>query len=167
LKNIVLIGMPGAGKSMVGVLLAKTLKKKFIDTDLVIQERTGRHLQEIIDTDGPDAFLRIEEEAVLSHDFRNTVIATGGSVVYSRRAMEHLKADGIIVYLEVTFAAMKKRLANITTRGIVAHPGQGLRDLYSERVPLYEQYADITVDCTDEHFEAIVRTIVEEKKKRK
>ena len=165
MKNIVLIGMPGAGKSMVGVLLAKTLRKKFIDTDLVIQETTGRHLQEIIDAEGPGAFMKIEEDAVLSHEFHNAVVATGGSVVYSRKAMEHLKENGIIVYLKITFKEMKSRLDNITTRGLVLHQGQTLRDLYSVRVPLYEAYADITIDCTDEHFEDIVRKITEARKK--
>lgn len=160
MKNLVLIGMPGAGKSMVGVLLAKTLRKRFVDTDLLIQETTGRHLQEIIDTDGVDAFMKTEEEIVLRHTFHNTVIATGGSVVYSPKAMAHLKSDGIVVYLSVTFEEMTRRLRNITTRGIVLHPGQTLRDLYDERVPLYERYADITVDCTGEHFEEIVHLII-------
>lgn len=164
MKNIVLIGMPGAGKSTVGVLLAKTLRKKFVDTDLVIQEVTGRHLQEIIDEQGTDAFMAIEEEAVLSHTFHNTVIATGGSVVYSSRAMEHLKADGIIVYLAVSFRGISRRLRNITTRGLVLHPGQTLRDLFAERIPLYERYADITIDCTGVHFEDVVHRIVEAKK---
>ena len=165
MKNIVLTGMPGAGKSMVGVLLAKSLKKKFVDTDLVIQEETGRHLQEIIDTDGVDAFMKIEEETVLRHTFKNAVVATGGSVVYSRKAMAHLKDGGTIVYLAVTYREMMKRLKNITTRGIVVHPGQTLRDLYDERVPLYVQYADITIECSGEHFEEIVGRIIEARKR--
>ena len=166
MKNIILIGMPGAGKSMVGVLLAKTLRKKFIDTDLIIQEESGRHLQEIIDAEGPDAFMAIEEATILRHTFHNAVVATGGSVVYSSRAMEHLKDGGIIVYLKISFNAMIRRLKNITTRGLVLHGGQSLRDLYNERIPLYERYADITIDATGVHFEEVVGKILEERKRR-
>jgi shikimate kinase len=160
MKNIVLIGMPGAGKSTVGVLLAKTLGRRFIDTDLLVQEETGRLLQEIIDEDGPDAFMAVEEKTVLSLHRHRAVIATGGSVVYSRKAMSQLKEHGMVVYLQVSYDEVVKRLRNVTTRGIVLHPGQDLRALYDERVPLYEQYADLTVDCTDEHFEECVGKIV-------
>ena len=104
--------------------------------------------------------MKIEEETVLSHTFRNAVVATGGSVVYSRRAMEHLKDGGIIVYLQISLDAMTRRLKNITTRGLVLHPGQDLRDLYDERVPLYERYADITIDCTEADFEEVVEKII-------
>jgi shikimate kinase len=166
-KNIVLTGMPGAGKSAMGVILAKTLGMDFTDTDIAIQEQEGRFLQEIIDTEGPESFLKIEEKTILSLDGRNAVIATGGSVVFSRRAMEHLKRDGVVVYLKVSFEEMEKRLSNITTRGIVLHAGQSLRDMYSGRVPLYEKYADITIDCSDEDFETVVEKIVRELKNRK
>lgn len=161
MKNIVLIGMPGAGKSTVGIILAKAKKKKFVDTDLLIQEETGRHLQEILDEDGPAAFRKIEEETVLSHAFKNTVIATGGSVVLGERAMEHLKKGSIVVYLEVPFAGTEKRLVNITTRGIVLEKGQSLRSIYDQRVPLYEKYADITIDCSGHDFEWVVAKILE------
>ena len=147
MKNIILTGMPGAGKSTMGVILTKTLGLHFIDTDIVIQERAGRLLQEIIDTEGPAAFLAIEERTILSLRCRDTVIATGGSVVFGEKAMEHLKADGVVVYLDLSFEEMERRLRNITTRGIVLLPGQGLRDMYDQRVPLYEKYADITIDC--------------------
>ena len=160
MKNIVLIGMPGAGKSTVGVILAKAKKKKFIDTDLLIQEKTGRHLQEILDKDGPAAFRTVEEETVLSHAFKNTVIATGGSVVFSERAMEQLKKEGVVVYLKISFDEMEKRLRNITTRGIVLSRGETLRDMYNERVPLYEKYAAVTVECSDEDFEAVVANVI-------
>ena len=162
MKNIVLIGMPGAGKSTIGVVLAKALKKKFVDTDILIQEETGRLLQDILDTDGPDVFRRIEEETIRAHQFRNTVIATGGSVVLSRKAMEHLKRNGVIIYLNVSFAEIKRRLKNITTRGIVLEKGQTLHAVYDLRVPLYEQYADITVDCSRHDFEKIVAAIIEQ-----
>ncbi|MFA4849677.1 MAG: shikimate kinase [Methanoregula sp.] len=160
MKNIILIGMPGAGKSTVGVILAKTLGMKFIDTDIAIQEKSGRLLQEIIDTDGPDAFKTIEEETVLSLHCRHAVIATGGSVVFSERAMEHLTRDGVVVYLEISFDEMERRLRNITTRGIVLIAGQSLRDMYTRRIPLYEKYAGITIDCSNDDFEKIVRKII-------
>jgi shikimate kinase len=162
MKNIILIGMPGAGKSTVGVILAKTLGMKFIDTDITIQEHTGRILQAIIDEDGPDAFLKIEEKTILSHHFHNSVIATGGSVVFSERAMEYLKSEGIVMYLSVSFEEMARRLGTITTRGIVLIAGQSLRDMYTQRIPLYEKYADITVDCSDDRFEQSVEKVVDE-----
>jgi shikimate kinase len=162
MTNIVLIGMPGAGKSTVGVILAKAKRKKFVDTDLLIQEETGRHLQEILDADGPAAFRKIEEETVLSHAFKNTVIATGGSVVLGERAMEYLKKGSIVVYLKVPFPEIEKRLNNITTRGIVLEKGQSLRAIYDQRVPLYETYADITVNCSGHDFERVVAKILEQ-----
>ncbi len=172
-QNIILIGMPGAGKSTVGVILAKTLGMQFIDSDILIQQRTGRRLQEILDTDGPDAFRQIEEETILSlaaqeqkgqstgHFSDYAVIATGGSVVWSRAAMEHLKTTGVIVYLEISFPEMEKRIRNIITRGIVLLPGQTLRTMYDSRAPLYEQYADITIACSDRDLESVVSGILE------
>lgn len=160
MKNIVLTGMPGAGKSTTGVILAKTLGMTFIDTDILIQERAGRLLQEIIDDRGPAAFLETEERAVLSLACRNAVIATGGSVVFSRMAMEHLKADGIVVYLDISCAEMERRLKNITARGIVLFAGQSLRDIYAVRAPLYETYADIRIDCDGDSCETVVGKIV-------
>jgi len=160
MKNIILIGMPGAGKSTVGVILAKTRGMKFIDTDIAIQETTGRLLQEIIDTDGPDTFKTIEEKTILSLHCHHAVIATGGSVVFSERAMEHLTKDGVVVYLKISFEEMEKRLKNITTRGIVLRAGQSLRDMYTRRIPLYEKYADITIDCSEDDFENCVQKII-------
>lgn len=161
MKNIVLIGMPGAGKSTIGVVLAKVQKKKFVDTDLLIQEVTGRALQEILDRDGTATFRRIEEEIILSHRFRNTVIATGGSVVLSRKAMEYLKKGSVVVYLKVPFPEIEQRIRNITTRGIVLEKGESLRTIYDHRVPLYETFADITVNCSGHDFEPVVKTILE------
>ncbi len=161
MKNIILIGMPGAGKSTVGVILAKIRGMKFIDTDIVIQETTGRLLQEIIDTDGPDGFRKIEETTIMSIRCHHTVIATGGSVVFSGRAMEHLKSEGIVLYMKISFEKMEKRLRNITTRGIVLVAGQGLFAMYTQRIPLYEQYADITIDCSHDDFETCVKKIMD------
>ena len=160
MKNIILIGMPGAGKSTVGVILAKTQGMNFIDTDIAIQEKSKRPLQEIIDTDGPGAFKTIEEETILSLDCHHAVIATGGSVVFSRRAMEYLKSGGVVVYLKISFEEMEKRLRNITTRGLVLSRGETLHEMYTERTPLYEKYADITIDCEKEDFEVIVKKII-------
>ena len=159
-ENIVLIGMPGAGKSTVGVVLAKALGMQFVDTDILIQERAGRILQEILDGEGPDAFKRIEEETILSLNPRNAVIATGGSVVYSEDAMAHLRSAGVVVYLEISYDAMVKRLENITTRGILLLPGQSLREMYDERIPLYERYADLTVACTGGNLESVVGSVI-------
>ena len=160
MSNIILIGMPGAGKSTVGVILAKTLGMNFIDTDIMVQERAGRLLQKIIDAEGPAGFLAIEEMTICSLHGENAVIATGGSVVLSRKSMEHLKEDGVVVYLAISFAEMEKRLRNITTRGIVLPAGQGLRDMYDQRVPLYRKYADITRECSGEDFEGVVEELV-------
>ena len=162
MKTIILIGLPGAGKSTIGVILAKTLGMNFIDTDIVMQERTGRLLQELIDDEGVDAFLAIEEDTALSLDADNTVIATGGSVVLSDRAMKHLKSKSNIIYLIISFEEMVRRLENITTRGIVLFPGQSLSDMYDQRIPLYEKYADIRIDCSDGDFERILEAVVSE-----
>jgi shikimate kinase len=162
MKNIVIIGMPGAGKSTMGVILAKTLGSNFTDTDIVIQENSGRLLQEIIDTEGTDAFLKTEEKTLLSLHCHHAVIATGGSVVFSEKAMEHLKKDGVVLYLKISFEEMVRRLNNITTRGIVLVAGQSLRDMYNQRVPLYEKYADITIDCSDGDFEKCIGNVIDE-----
>ncbi|MCU0916868.1 MAG: shikimate kinase [Planctomycetes bacterium] len=146
-KNIVLIGMPGVGKSTVGVLLAKALGRYFLDTDVLIQAMQGRTLQEIIDHDGLAAFCKIEEEYVLCIDLTNAVIATGGSVVYSEPAMRHLAAHG-------------QRIANLPTRGVVMEKGQTIRSLYNQRQPLYRRYAHHTIDCTGKNHEQIVADII-------
>ncbi|MCK9592715.1 MAG: shikimate kinase [Methanoregula sp.] len=160
MKNIVLIGMPGAGKSTMGVILAKTLGRNFTDTDIVAQEKSGRLLQEIIDEEGTGAFLEAEEKTILSLHGHHAVIATGGSVVFSEKAMEHLKKDGVVIYLKISFEEMVRRLDNITTRGIVLAEGQSLRDMYNLRVPLYEKYADITIDCSDGDFEHCIGNVM-------
>lgn len=160
-NNLILVGMPGAGKSTLGVLLAKALGKQFIDTDLLIQEREGALLQKIIDERGIDAFLRAEEQTLESLRAEDSVIATGGSAVYSESAMKHLREMGGVIYLEVSFDEIMRRLTNISTRGIAVKKGQDLRGIYEERVPLYKKYADITVECGDMErtVEMIIRAL--------
>lgn len=144
--NIILIGMPGCGKSTIGVLLAKNLAYGFLDSDLVIQEQSGRKLQEMIDEMGPEAFSAFEDAVNATLIPHNTVIATGGSAVYGTRAMEHFKEIGTVVYLNASYETIEKRIRNFATRGIVIPEGQTFRDVYNERTALYEKYADITVD---------------------
>ena len=153
MKNIVLIGMPGCGKSTVGVVLAKTVGAEFVDTDLVIQKREGRLLQQILDNSGVEAFLQAEEAAVRSLKCRQTVIATGGSVVYSEAAMEHLRQGGWIVYLQLSYEEMMRRLDNIKTRGIVIPEGNTMRDVF-------ERYADMILPCSGYTVEETVEAIV-------
>jgi shikimate kinase len=153
--------MSGAGKSTLGVLLAKTLGMDFIDTDILIQQRENRLLQEIIDESGIDEFLRIEETVVSGITVRNAVIATGGSVVYSETAMNALKRNGKVVYLYVPYEELTHRLTNITTRGIVMKNGNTLKDVYEERQPLYRAYSDTVVDCTGKDIESCVKSITE------
>ncbi len=159
-ENIILIGMSGAGKSTLGVLLAKALGMDFVDTDILIQQRAGRLLQEIIDQDGVEPFLKLEEAVVSSLDMQGSVIATGGSVVYSEKAMEAIKKSGRAVYLDVPFNELEARLGSITTRGIVMKKGENLRDVYNERLPLYQKYADLTIDCAGSDIEQCVSEII-------
>lgn len=145
-SNIVLIGMPGVGKSTIGVILAKIIGYHFLDSDLVIQEKENRLLHEIIAQDGTDGFLEIENRVNASLNAEKTIIATGGSVVYGKEAMEHLGKIGQVVYLKADYPTIEKRLGNLEKRGVALKPGQTLRELYEERTKLYERYADITVD---------------------
>jgi shikimate kinase len=158
-RNIVLIGMPGVGKSTVGVLLAKALGRYFLDTDVYIQAIQGRSLQSMIDRHGLAWFLEAEEDYILCLDETNAVIATGGSVVYSEPAMRHLGAHGVIVHLDLPVERIEQRLANLPTRGVVIEKGQTIRSLYDQRQPLYRRYAQITIDCTDKTHEQIVTEI--------
>ena len=159
-ENIVLIGMPGVGKSTIGVLLAKALSRDFLDTDVYIQARENRMLQQIIDQDGLAAFCRLEEEAILSLDCRRCVIATGGSVVYSAPAMEHLRRSAVVVNLELDLAALEERLTNLKSRGVVMAPGQTLKGLFQERQPLYRRYGDVHIRCADLSHEGVVGEII-------
>ena len=159
--NIILIGMPGAGKSTVGVLLAKILGYRFVDSDLIIQEETGKLLKDIIKEYGHNGFLEIEGRINASLDTYHTIIATGGSVVYEPEAMEHLKSIGTVIYLNVPFEALNRRLSNLTARGVVLNPGQTLLDLYNERTLLYEKYADITINEENLGTEETLKLILE------
>lgn len=154
--NLILIGMPGAGKSTVGVVLAKKKGCRFLDSDLLIQESRGALLHELIAEYGTEGFLKIEEEVNASIDAEHTVIATGGSVVYGKAAMEHLGKIGTVAYLKLSCSAIKDRLGDLSERGVALREGQTLEDLYRERVPLYERYADVTVDCGEKSIREIV-----------
>jgi shikimate kinase len=161
-RNVVLVGMPGVGKSTVGVLLAKALLCSFIDTDVYIQAREDRQLQDIIDTDGLACFRNIEARHILSLECRGYVIATGGSVVYSEPAMRHLKASGIVVHLSLPLEPLLRRLTNLDSRGVVMAPGQTVAGLFAERAPLYVRYADVTVACLGlTHEETVARIMAE------
>ena len=160
--NIVLIGMPASGKSTAGVILAKVLGKKFIDTDLVIQEREKALLADIIKDKGVAGFMKIEEEAILSVDVNNTVIATGGSAVYGEKAMEHLKENGTVVYLKVEKDELFKRLTDIKERGVVLREGENIEEMYDSRIVLYEKYADIIIEERDSTIEETIRKIQNE-----
>ena len=161
MNNIILIGMPACGKSTVGVVLAKTMGKAFLDTDLLIQDREGDLLQNLIDRFGHNRFLEMEEVAIKSVDAYNTVIATGGSVVYSKAGMEHLKNLGTVVYIKLSYDTIESRLHNISTRGIAMEKGKTLKGLYDERIPLYEQYADIIIDAENLSVEQVIEKIIE------
>lgn len=159
--NIILIGMPGAGKSTVGVLLAKALTYNFLDTDISIQRREKKKLYEIINEKGLDSFINIESEVLSRLEVDGCVIATGGSAVYSHEAMEHLKNIGTVVYIKLSLEEIIRRVKNIKTRGIAMKNGSTLEDLYNERVPLYEKYADITVDGEGTTIEECVEKVIE------
>ena len=160
MDNIILIGMPGAGKRTVGVLLAKTLGYAFLDTDLVIQQREGALLQPLVDSLGVEAFLDVEADAICSVECRGTVIAPGGSAVCRERAMSHLRALGRIVYLHLPLEELERRLSNISTRGIAMAPGETLADLFARRAPLYRNYADLTVDVGRQSLEETVALVL-------
>ena len=162
-SNVVLIGMPGCGKSTVGVLLAKRLRRYFLDTDVLIQAIEGKALHDIIAKKGMNGFCNIERMYIERVDIKNAVIATGGSVVYYPSAMQSLKANGRVVYLSLPLAELEKRLADLSKRGVVIEPNQTLSTLYKKRIPLYEQWADITVDLSglnhDASAEALIKKI--------
>ncbi len=162
MKNIVLIGMPGAGKSTVGVILAKVLGYQFIDSDLLIQEQEKCLLKDIIERDGLDGLVAVEEQVNAGIQAVNSVIATGGSVIYGPKAMEHLREIGTVVYIRLDYKTIAKRLGNIRQRGVVFREGQTLMSLYEERCPLYEQYAHIIIDGEGHDMEDLMEKIKSE-----
>ncbi len=159
-NNIVLIGMPGVGKSTLGVILAKIIGYRFLDADLIIQEREGKLLKEIIEEKGVEGFMAVENEVNASLECERTIIATGGSVIYGKEAMEHLKSIGQIIYLKAEYEALDKRLSNLKGRGVVLKKGQNLRELYDERTPVYESYADHIIDETGCDIEQTIEKII-------
>ena len=161
MNNITLIGMPGVGKSTIGVVLAKVLGYQFLDSDLLIQKQEKRRLSEIIEEEGYRGFQEVETRVNAAIDVENTIIATGGSVVYCEEAMEHLKSIGTVVYLKLSLQALSKRLGNLKGRGVLLREGQTLADLYDERTPLYEKYADIVVDEEGKDLEASLESLLE------
>ena len=160
MKNIVLIGMPGAGKSTIGVILAKSLLFDFCDTDLSIQKETGESLCDTISRIGIDGLISLEERVRCEQNFTNSVVATGGSAVYGEKAMAKLKENGRIVHLKVSPEELQNRIKNIHTRGIAMKEGTSISDLYEERAPLYEKYADITIQCDGKTAEECVDLII-------
>ena len=161
MNNIILIGMPGVGKSTLGVVLAKVLGFQFIDADLLIQEQERKKLHQIIKEVGINGFMEIENQVNASIEAERSVIATGGSVVYCRQAMSHLKEIGTVVYLKVSLSTLEKRLGNLKRRGVILKKGQTLKDLYEERVPLYEKYADVVVDEKGRDLEECLQLLLE------
>jgi shikimate kinase len=160
MNNIILIGMPGAGKSTVGVVLAKVLGYQFIDSDLIIQEKENRLLKDIIEQEGLEGFIEIENNVNKEINASNSVIATGGSVIYGEEAMEHLRKIGMVIYIKLSYKTLDDRLGNIKQRGVVLKDGQNLLGLYNERCPLYEKYAHFTVDAEDMDVEETVEKMV-------
>jgi shikimate kinase len=161
MKNIVLIGMPGAGKSTVGVILAKVLGYHFIDSDLLIQEQEQCLLKDIIDRDGLEGLIAVEEQVNSEINSENSVIATGGSVIYGNKAMEHLRNIGVVVYIRLSYETIENRLGNIKQRGVVFREGQTLKSLYEERCPLYEKYAHVIIDAEGLGMEEVMEKIAE------
>ena len=159
-RNIVLVGMPGCGKSTIGVLAAKALMMEFVDTDLSLQQLGGKPLQQMVDELGTAGFSKAEEECICSLQFENTVIATGGSVALEEKAMEHLKKNGLVVFIHLSYETIEQRLSNIKTRGIAMEKGQTLHDLYDYRQPFYHQWADVIVDADGQDVEATVAALV-------
>lgn len=157
--NVILIGMPGSGKSTVGVVLAKCLGYRFIDSDLVIQERHGKLLEELIRENGVEGFWKLENEVNASLEPEKSVIATGGSAVYGKSAMRHLGKIGTIVYLKLSCEEIDRRVGDLNARGVTVRKGQTLSDLYEERIPLYEKYADLTIECEGKQLREIVLEI--------
>ncbi len=158
-SNIILIGMPSCGKSTIGVVLAKAMGYRFVDSDLVIQERTGKLLSELIEEKGLEAFNQIENDINASLDYKKTIIATGGSVIYGKEAMEHLRSIGTVVYIELPLEALQERIGDLNARGVSIKADQSFQELYEERKPLYEKYADVIVSAEGLSIREIVHVL--------
>lgn len=161
MKNVILVGMPSCGKSTVGVVLAKTMNKGFVDTDILIQQAESRTLQEIIDQEGNDYFHNVEETVLLDFDGEDYVVATGGSAIYFDRAMDKFKEKGVVVYIKVSLDTILERLNNIKSRGVTLEKGQTIADLYEQRIPLYQRHADAVVEADGLSVEEVVEKIIE------
>ena len=164
MANVILIGMPGCGKSTLGVLLAKALMMDFVDTDLIMQNQSGKPLQQMVDELGTEGFSQVEEACICGLDLDNTVIATGGSVALEERAMEHLASTGVIVFVKLTYETIESRLKNISTRGITLKKGQTLRDLYDYRQPYYHRWGQIIAEADGQEIEQTVEMLVKQLK---
>lgn len=164
-NNIVLIGMPGVGKSTIGVILAKVLGYQFVDADLLIQKEEGKLLRDIIAEAGAEGFIDVENRVNASICVENSIIATGGSVIYGKEAMKHLKEIGTVLYLSLPFKEIEKRLSDIKGRGVVLKKGQTLKDLYDERTVLYEKYADVIISEEGLNVEETIDEILKSKDK--
>lgn len=160
MKNIVLIGMPAVGKSTIGVLLAKAHVMSFVDTDLLIQKKYNKSLCEIIEENGTKTFIEIENRIIFSEEFENSVIATGGSAIYGEQAMKKLRENGTVVYLSLSSEVIKKRIGDIKSRGVVMANGSTVEEIFNERKPLYEKYADFVIDCNNLSVEECVEKII-------
>jgi len=160
-KNVVLIGMPASGKSTIGVLLAKILNKGFVDTDILMQSKYGKSLKDIISEDGIYEFKTREKDTIMSIDTDNSVIATGGSAVYSKNAMEHLKKNSVFVYIYVPYCYIKERIESLEERGVLLEEDRTLSELYDSRQYLYEKYADITINAKARSVEDLLKEIIE------
>ncbi|MDD4378070.1 MAG: shikimate kinase [Eubacteriales bacterium] len=161
MSNIILVGMPACGKSTVGVVLAKTINKGFVDTDILIQETEGKKLQEIINEKGNDYFHHVEENVLNTFQGENCVVATGGSAIYFENAINKMKQNGKVIYLKVSLDTILERLNNIKTRGVTLGEGQTIEDLYNYRIPLYEKNADVIIDAEGLKIEEIIEKIIE------
>jgi len=159
-RNLVLVGMPASGKSTVGVLVAKALGLDFVDTDLLLQKQEGLRLQEILSRDGPEGFLLAEDGLLSALRFTDAVVSTGGSAVYHQRGMRNLKQQGEVIWLDVPFEEIRRRLGDIHSRGVVLAPGQTLRNLYDERRPLYDEWADLRLEVPREDLETTVARLI-------